>query len=106
MRCFEVIRETSYCYIITEYCNQGDLSDFLKKKKRLSESETLSFLKDIVSGFVDIGSKGFLHRDLKLANILIHDGKAKIADFGFAKKFKYSSEKERYNVGSPLYMSP
>lgn len=55
---------------------------------------------------MEIGSKGFLHRDLKLANILIHDGKAKIADFGFAKKFKYSSEKERYNVGSPLYMSP
>jgi len=26
-----------------------------------------------------------MHRDLKPANILFHDGKIKIADFGFAK---------------------
>jgi len=48
-------------------------------------------LKDIVSGFVEIGQKGFLHRDLKLANIFINDDKAKIADFGFAKKIRMSS---------------
>ena len=34
------------------------------------------------------------------------NGRAKIADFGFAKKNKFTSEKEKYNVGSPLYMSP
>jgi len=53
-----------------------------------------------------MGSKGFLHRDLKLANVLMNNGQAKIADFGFAKKIKTQSIKERYNVGSPLYMSP
>jgi serine/threonine protein kinase len=26
-----------------------------------------------------------MHRDLKLANILLHNGEAKIGDFGFAK---------------------
>lgn len=26
-----------------------------------------------------------MHRDFKLANILMHDGEIKIADFGFAK---------------------
>ena len=106
MRCYDVVREPSYCYIITEFCNQGDLSDLLKKKKFFSEQETIHFLKDIVSGFVEIGINNFLHRDLKLANILLHDGKAKIADFGFAKRSKSSSEREKYNVGSPLYMSP
>lgn len=29
-----------------------------------------------------------IHRDLKLENILIHDGVIKITDFGFAKKLK------------------
>ena len=50
-------------------------------------------LRDIVAGFVEIGQRGFLHRDLKLANIFINDDKAKIADFGFAKKNKFSTEK-------------
>ena len=53
----------------------------------------MKVLKDIVSGFIQIGQKGFLHRDLKLANIFINDDRAKIADFGFAKKNKFSSEK-------------
>jgi serine/threonine-protein kinase ULK/ATG1 len=36
----------------------------------------------------------------------MNNDRAVIADFGFAKKNKSSSEKEKYNVGSPLYMSP
>ena len=78
----------------------------LKKKRRISEDETIKMVKDVVRGFIEIGSRGFLHRDLKLANILLKDEKAKIADFGFAKKQKLGSEREKYNVGSPLYMSP
>lgn len=106
LNCFDVVRETSHCYIITEYCNQGDLSGLLKKKRKMPEEETMRILKDIVQGFVEIGEKGFLHRDLKLANIFMNNDRAKIADFGFAKKIRFSSEKEKYNVGSPLYMSP
>lgn len=106
LKCFDVIKETSHCYIITEFCNEGDLSGLIKKKKRFPEEEMVKYLKDIVSGFIEIGHKGFLHRDLKLANIFISNNTAKIADFGFAKKNKFASEKEKYNVGSPLYMSP
>lgn len=34
------------------------------------------------------------------------EGNAIIADFGFAKKHTNGAEREKYNVGSPLYMSP
>jgi serine/threonine protein kinase len=30
-----------------------------------------------------------IHRDIKVANIFIHNGRAKIADFGFAKFTRY-----------------
>jgi serine/threonine protein kinase len=43
-------------------------------------------MKDIVSGFIEMAERNFLHRDLKLANIFLSNGKAIIADFGFAKK--------------------
>lgn len=46
----------------------------------------LKILKDIVKGYIEIGNKQFLHRDLKLANVLMNNGQAKIADFGFSKK--------------------
>lgn len=52
LKCFDVIRETSHCYIVTEFCNEGDLSSILKKKRRMTEAEVLKIMKDIVSGFV------------------------------------------------------
>jgi serine/threonine protein kinase len=45
-----------------------------------------------------------VHRDLKVANIFIHNGEAKLADFGFAKLTK--TKFKDINIGSPIYMSP
>ena len=47
-----------------------------------------------------------IHRDLKLANILVRDGIPKIADFGFSKDLNSEPCKIYYNVGTPMYMSP
>jgi serine/threonine protein kinase len=50
-------------------------------------------------------SKNIIHRDIKPANILLNNNVAKIADFGFAKVENNPGMKEKYNVGTPLYMS-
>jgi len=50
----------------------------------LPESEALYILKQIINGYKGIYRYGIIHRDLKPANIFFVDGKAKIADFGFA----------------------
>lgn len=47
-----------------------------------------------------------IHRDLKLANILVKDGISKIADFGFSKDLNVEPCKYYYNVGTPMYMCP
>lgn len=86
LKCYDVFSTANNCYIITELCNDGDLAGLLSKRRRMSETETVGYLKEIVSGFIEIAEKGFLHRDLKLANIFLNNGVAKIADFGFAKK--------------------
>ena len=39
-------------YILTEFCNGGDMEEYLKKKGgRLRESEALEYLKQILNGF-------------------------------------------------------
>ena len=88
LRCYDVFTTANNCYIITEFCGDGDLAGLLTKKRRLSESETVGFLRDIVGGFIELADNNYLHRDLKLANIFLNGGAAKIADFGFAKKNK------------------
>ena len=49
-----------------------------------------------------------LHRDLKPQNVLIEkaSGKAKLADFGFARKFGETTMVLTSIKGTPLYMAP
>ena len=46
-----------------------------------------------------------MHRDFKLANILLHDENIKIADFGFAKLLS-EEDYATTMLGSPLNMAP
>lgn len=47
-----------------------------------------------------------MHRDLKPDNILLHNGKIKIADFGFSKSLKSPTDLAQTMLGSPIYMAP
>jgi serine/threonine protein kinase len=93
-------------YIITEYCNQGDLATILKKCGNIPEVEALKILKHITNGFKEQIKKGIIHRDIKPANIFLKNGIPKIADYGFSKMANAPKDKIYYNVGTPLYMCP
>lgn len=38
-------------YLITEYCNGGDLDAYVKKRKYLEEDEAIELLCEIIHGF-------------------------------------------------------
>jgi serine/threonine protein kinase len=76
--------------LITEYCNGGDLEQLIAKKKKLPEYLALSILEDIIKGYGHLITNNIIHRDIKPANIFLSNGRAKIADFGFAMSKKYS----------------
>ena len=95
-------------YIITEYCEGGDLrSHQLKLKGPIEEEKARSILKQIINGFRILVSNQMIHRDLKPENILIKQNTFKIADFGFARNVdNFKSALLSSMVGTPLYMSP
>lgn len=79
----------------------------------MSDEKRRNLFLDIVSGLQYIHNKGIMHRDLKPPNILIdRDNRAKIGDFGFARKCELSpagktSENDlSQNVGTYLYVAP
>ena len=84
LRCHEVFTSNRNCYIITELCNEGDLEGRIKKRQKLEEWEINNIIADVYRGLKYLASKNIVHRDLKIANIFMHNGVAKIADFGFA----------------------
>ena len=57
-------------------------------KGNLIERQSLSILKDIVNAACLLYDLNITHRDIKAQNILLHNGRAKLADFGFAKELR------------------
>jgi serine/threonine protein kinase len=59
----------------------------LKKRKALPlNKETWGIIYEIYKALKYLNERRIVHRDIKSANILFHKGKAKLADFGFAKQ--------------------
>ena len=50
----------------------------------MSEEEALNIFIRILEGFKSIHEAGFIHRDMKLENVLLKDNIPKISDFGLA----------------------
>ncbi|KAK7431739.1 mitosis inhibitor protein kinase swe1 [Neonectria magnoliae] len=78
-----------HLYIQTEYCEEGTLDKFLGnvgRGGRLDDFRIFKILQDLCSGLKEIHDAGFMHLDLKPANILItFEGILKIGDFGLAQ---------------------
>ena len=107
VKLLDVYQTSNNMYIVTEFCKDGDLRGFIRKKKKLGEKAAVKILKDIVAGFQYLHAREIIHRDMKPANLLISEGVCKISDFGFAKNLEYGENTVmRSIVGTPLYMSP
>ena len=108
VRCFDVFQTNNNTYIITEFCEGGDLETRIQKSGGfLPEYIARNILKDILFGLRELLRNGIVHRDLKPANIFIKDNVYKLGDFGFAKMVGDIDESLLTSqLGTPLYMSP
>ena len=91
-----------------EYCEAGDLSQYLRKNRVLKESEAQNLLHQLSSALKVLWDNNLIHRDLKPQNLLLQQNETadlvlKIADFGFARYVEPSDLAETL-CGSPLYM--
>ncbi|KAM9318484.1 serine/threonine-protein kinase ULK2 [Pholidichthys leucotaenia] len=112
---YDVQETPNSVFLVMEYCNGGDLADYLQAKGTLREDTLRIFLQQIAAAMRILNSKGIIHRDLKPQNILlsyvgrkksnISGIRIKIADFGFAR-YLQSNMMAATLCGSPMYMAP
>jgi hormonally upregulated Neu-associated kinase len=68
----DATKTTSNYYLAMELCNGGDLDNFRKARGgSLKEKEARIILRQIILGVTAIKSYNVMHRDLKLANIIL-----------------------------------
>ena len=108
-------------YVIFELLDGATLRDCLRTEGRLPVSKALDIAVQVSHGLAAAHEKGIVHRDLKPENLfLTTDGRAKILDFGLARRETLEAEAELESdrrtatqgtqpgtvLGTPRYMSP
>lgn len=101
--------DDSNCYLILEYCPNGDLKKFVAKyfpNKQIPEPQARKLFQQIFSGIKAMHASNIVHRDLKLDNILLGENFVpKIADFGLGRTIEGSDIFTTY-CGTPVMMAP
>ena len=93
-------------YIIMEYCELGELFDYIVNRKRLSEDESAMYFHQLINGVEHIHANNVVHRDLKPENLLLtHNKILKIIDFGLSSVADNNTMLST-KCGSPSYAAP
>jgi polo-like kinase 4 len=69
---FNYFEDEEYVYLVMEICANGNLFDYLKVAKRISEEQVRSLGSQLIKGLIYLHSNGIIHRDLKLSNLLLN----------------------------------
>ena len=104
----ESFEENNFFNIVLEYCEGGDLEQFLIERKKMPLNDNLiwKIFIQIVIGLGEIHNMNILHRDIKTQNIfLTKNNDIKIGDFGIAKQL-YRFHFAKTVIGTPYYLSP
>jgi tetratricopeptide (TPR) repeat protein len=108
------IRGFPMFYLVMELADCS-LADFVKKRGgQITSVEAKPIVRDIAQGLkylheLDAGNsqdKRYVHRDLKLLNVLQVGGVWKIADFGLSKALDRGTMQASKIAGTPYYMPP
>ncbi len=93
-------------YIVMELVEGITLKNYIARKTKLSNKETIGIAIQAAEGIAEAHRKGIIHRDIKPQNIIISkDGKVKVADFGIAKAASGDSMNQDV-IGSAHYIAP
>ncbi len=96
-------------FYVMPFIDGESLRDRLNTEHQLPVNECVKLATE-VAGALDYAHRhGVVHRDIKPENILLHDGRALVADFGIALAVSTAGSRMTetgMSLGTPHYMSP
>lgn len=105
---YHAFAEQKVFCMIMECAPDGELLAYVEERTRLDEHTARIIFKQICSAISYCHSRGIVHRDLKMENVLFKDKEhlhIKVVDFGIAGVCK-ANKQDKVEAGSLAYMPP
>ena len=100
----------SFLFYVMPLVEGESLRDRLNRGKQLPVGDAIRIASEVASALDYAHRHGVIHRDIKPENILLHDGRALVADFGIALAASKAGggrmTQTGMSLGTPNYMSP
>lgn len=97
-------------FYVMPFIEGESLRDRLAREKQIPIVDAIRIATEVASALDYAHRHGVIHRDIKPENILLHDGRALVADFGIAlaasKAGGARMTETGMSLGTPQYMSP
>ena len=65
IKLYEIMETPETIYLVMEYCNNGELFDYIVKKTNLDEKQACAFFQEIIDALSYLHSIKIVHRDIK-----------------------------------------
>jgi serine/threonine-protein kinase len=99
----------SFLFYVMPYVAGESLRERLTREKQLPIADAVRIAAEVAGALDYAHRQGVVHRDIKPENILLHDGRALVADFGIALAASSAGGRMTetgMSLGTPTYMSP
>lgn len=99
VRVWDVFEDNGTAYLVMEYLSGQTLLGHFAQYGKLSSSEALGLVEQLLDALQVLHDAGVLHRDLKPDNIfLTHDGRTVLIDFGAARSYQLTQQRSEARV--------
>ncbi len=99
-----------FLFYVMPYVEGESLRDLIDREKQLPVDDAIRIASEVADALDYAHRQDVIHRDIKPENILLHDGRALVADFGIAlaasKGGASRMTETGMSLGTPQYMSP
>ncbi|MFL5518997.1 MAG: protein kinase domain-containing protein, partial [Gemmatimonadales bacterium] len=99
----------SFLFYVMPFIDGESLRERLRREKQLPVADAVRIATEVAGALAYAHRHNVIHRDIKPENILLHDGRALVADFGIAlaaTKAGGRMTETGMSLGTPHYMSP
>jgi eukaryotic-like serine/threonine-protein kinase len=97
-------------YYVMPYVEGETLRQRLEREQQLPITDALRIATEVADALEYAHKRGVVHRDVKPENILLHDGRPLVADFGIALAVQQAGgarmTQTGMSLGTPQYMAP